>query len=117
MDIEYPGFGTIVVEGTRFDHDVVIEAGAVRARDKGPSRRLKGQFGHTPLSAAESIPWLGDKLIIGSGHSGRLPVLDGVREAAAAHGVELVEMGTADACDLIRRMNHSDVYAILHVTC
>ena len=48
MDIEYPGFGVIEVEGTRYNHDVVIEAGAVRKRDKGPSRS-RGGSGHTPL--------------------------------------------------------------------
>ncbi len=47
MDIEYPGFGEIVVEGTRFEHDVVIEKGVVRPRDKGPSRAHKRPGTHT----------------------------------------------------------------------
>jgi hypothetical protein len=57
MEINYPGFGTIEVAGERFDHDVVIEDGEVRARHKAPSKAFKAGTGHTPLSASEDIPW------------------------------------------------------------
>ncbi len=117
MDVEYPGFGTIVVEGSRFDHDVVIEAGVVRARDKGPSKGLKARFGHTPLSAAEDIPWSRPQLIIGSGYSGRLPILPEVEAAAEERGIVLVVVPTAQACSLLQALAASDVNAILHVTC
>ena len=62
MDVEYPGFGRIVVTGTEYDHDVVVEAGRVRARDKRPSHSLKVRYGHTPLSAAEEIPATASRL-------------------------------------------------------
>lgn len=117
MDVSYPGFGTIVVDGRRYDHDVVIEGGKVRARDKGPSRSLKGRFGHTPLSAGEAIPWSGRRLVVGTGHSGRLPVMDDVRAAATDRGVELVELPTAGACELLGDLEPADVHAVLHVTC
>lgn len=45
MDVTYPGFGTIEVDGQRYDHDIVVEHGTVRARDKSPSRSRKGSFG------------------------------------------------------------------------
>ncbi|MDH3499479.1 MAG: hypothetical protein OEM97_05105 [Acidimicrobiia bacterium] len=117
MDIEYAGFGRIIVDGTRFDHDVVIEAGAVRARDKTPSRAVTSGSGHTPLSAAEDIPWSGPQLVIGSGYSGRLPIRSDVHERAAELGVELVVLPTAEACSLLRRRHASEITAILHVTC
>ena len=66
MDVEYPGYGAIVVEGKRFEHDVVVEAGEVRRRDKGPSKARRGQYGHTPLSAGEEIPWSLPRLVIWS---------------------------------------------------
>lgn len=116
MDVDYPGFGSIIVAGTRYDHDVVIEAGAVRPRDKGPSR-LRAAGGHTPLSVAESIPWSGSTLVIGTGASGRLPVLAEFEEEARARSVELLVMPTADACSYLRDVAASDAYAILHVTC
>ena len=38
MDAEFVGFGEIVIDGTAYSHDVIIEKGAVRKRRKGPSR-------------------------------------------------------------------------------
>ena len=117
MDVEYPGFGTIIVDGTRYDHDGVIESGEVRPRNKGPSKAAKARFGHTPLSAAEDLPWSGPRLVIGSGHSARLPIMDDVRAAAAKRGVTLEVMPTAAACALLRTLEGSEVNAVLHVTC
>jgi hypothetical protein len=117
MHIQYPGFGSIVVDGTTYDHDVVIDGGAIRARTKEPSRQHKAKYGHTPLSAAEDIPWSSERVIIGTGAAGRLPIMDEVRDQAAARGVELVTMPTAQACELLATVAPQDVCAILHVTC
>jgi len=117
MDVEYPGFGIIVVEGTRYDHDVVVEDGVVRRRKKGPSREHRGRYGHTPLSAAEDLPWSKPRLIVGTGYSGRLPIMDEVATTAAEAGVELKTMPTADACALLRTLDAAAVNAVLHVTC
>lgn len=115
MDVEYPGFGTIVVAGTRYDHDVVVEAGHVRPRDKKPSKHLRSRFGHTPLSAEEDIPWSRARLVIGTGFSGSLPITAELRDKAEERGVELVTLPTADACALLRTLD--DANAVLHVTC
>lgn len=117
MDVTYPAFGSIVVDGERYDHDVVIEDGTVRVRDKGPSRAKKAELGHTPLTAAEPLPWSRPRLIIGSGYSGRLPVLDDVHDAASNHGVVVEVMPTAEACRLLRELDARDANAVLHVTC
>ena len=50
-------FGEIEVEGKRYTHDVVIDGGKVRKRKKGPSKEFREQFGHTPLSVGEEIPF------------------------------------------------------------
>lgn len=117
MDIDYPRFGEIVVEGQRYPHDVMIEGGEVRPRDKGPSKQSKARYGHTPLTAAESIPWTGERLIIGSGYAGRLPVVEDVLDEARRRGVELVVVSTAEACEMLASIDPADVYAVLHVTC
>jgi hypothetical protein len=49
-------FGDLRIEGERFERDVVIEAGRIRRRRKGPSKARRGEFGHTPLTSAEDIP-------------------------------------------------------------
>ena len=117
MDVEYPGFGEIVIAGVRFDADVVLEAGQARRRNKGPSKAYRDRFGHTPLSADEAIPWSAPRLVIGTGADGRLSVMEEVRELAKAWGVELVELPTAEACQLMRTARRKEVNAILHVTC
>ena len=117
MRIEYPAFGRIIVDGVEYDHDIVIEAGAVTARSKRPSKPLRSRYGHTPLSEAETIPWSHPRLIIGSGYSGRLPITPGVHESATAQGVTLEVMPTAEACAMLRDLDTVDCNAILHVTC
>ena len=75
-------FGLVEIDGQTYDHDVVIDRGRVTRRKKGPSKAYRDQFGHTPLSLDEQIPWRGHKLIIGTGASGQLPVMDAVLEEA-----------------------------------
>ncbi len=117
MDVTYPGFGSIQIEGVRFDHDVIVEAGVVRRRRKGPSRPYRGRFGHTPLSIGEDIPWSAPHLVIGTGASGRLPVMDEVVAEAARRGVAMTVVPTAEACALLRSGAAPEANAILHVTC
>ncbi|MGD2043692.1 MAG: MTH938/NDUFAF3 family protein [Acidimicrobiia bacterium] len=117
MDIEYPAFGTIIVNGEKYEHDVILENGRVRARDKGPSRSLKSSHGHTPLSAREDIPWSTSKLVIGSGYSGRLPVLPEIEEEAQKRNIELTVMPTASAVETLNAAEEGSVNAVLHVTC
>jgi hypothetical protein len=117
VDVEFPGFGGIVIAGERFEHDVVVEAGHVRRRRKGPSKRYRDRFGHTPLSADEEIPWSARLLVVGTGANGRLPLMPEVWEQATARGVELIALPTPEACLRLRSLAERDTNAILHVTC
>jgi hypothetical protein len=116
MQYEYPSFGVIVIDGDRYEHDVVVD-GRVSARDKGPSKPLKKGYGHTPLSADETIPWSKSTLVVGTGHSGRLPVVPAIEAEAKRRGVDLVILPTSQAVDLLNQSDAGDVNAILHVTC
>ena len=40
-------FGSIRIDGKAYDHDVVVDCGKVHKRKKKPSRRFRGEFGHT----------------------------------------------------------------------
>jgi hypothetical protein len=116
MHFERYEFGSIQVDGTTFDHDLVIDRGEIRKRRKGPSRELRSRFGHTPLSIREDIPWDCRRLVIGSGAAGSLPIVDDVTEEAARRGVELVVLPTAEAIEELERAP-ADTNAILHLTC
>ena len=117
MKARLVAFGEVEIEGQRFTRDVVIDAGRIRPRRKGPSKVLRDQFGHTPLSAAEDIPWGGPRLIVGTGAQGSLPVAPDVYHEAARRGVDVVAVPTSDACRLLADLRRRDVYAVLHVTC
>ncbi len=110
-------FGEIEVNGERYDHDVVIEAGEVRKRKKGSSKCFRDEYGHTPLSAEEDIPWGGRQLIVGTGVYGKLPIMPAVEEEAVRRGIKLVALPTEQACQLLGSVTRREIYAVLHVTC
>jgi hypothetical protein len=115
MRFERFSFGSIQIDGVTYDHDVVIDHGEVRTRRKGPSKRFREEFGHTPLSIEEDIPWHCHRLVIGTG-TGALPVMTQVREEARRRNIELVIEPTARAIELLEQQS-ADTNAILHVTC
>jgi hypothetical protein len=117
MHARLVSFGQIEIDGRYFSHDVVVEAGRVRRRKKGPSKAHRGTYGHTPLSVAEAVPWTGARLIVGTGAYGQLPVVPELYHEAARRGVELVALPTSEACLLVSDSNPAEFSAILHVTC
>jgi hypothetical protein len=112
-------FGEIEIDGRRIAHDVVVDGGTIRRRKKGPSKAARDAYGHTPLTAAEEIPWgpRGSRLIVGTGADGMLPIADDLWADAKRRGVEVVAVPTDDACRLLEEIRPEDARAVLHVTC
>jgi hypothetical protein len=108
-------FGTLRIDGSVYEQDVVIDRGKVRKRKKTPSRKFRDEFGHTPLSIEEKIPWKCHRLVIGTGAYARLPVMKEVKLEAERRQVELVIVPTGEAIRLMEE--ESAANAILHVTC
>ena len=117
MEARWIEFGQVEIEGQRCAHDVVIDAGRVTKRSKKPSKPYRQQYGHTPLSIAEKIPWGGEQLIVGTGASGSLPIMPDVWAEAKQRGIELLAVPTQEALQLLGTIEAKDVHAILHVTC
>jgi len=117
MRAEVLGFGEIEVDGERYDYDLVIEAGEVKKRTKGVSKRFRDQYGHTPLSAEEDLPWGGKQLIVGTGVYGKLPIMPAVEAEAKRRGIKLVAVPTEQACELLGSVKRRETFAVLHVTC
>jgi hypothetical protein len=109
-------FGSIQLDGVTYEHDVVIDRGSIRKRKKKPSKPFRSSYGHTPLSAAEDIPWQCRRLVVGTGAHGALPIMDEVEREARARKVELVQVPTAQAIEELAR-GGKETNAILHVTC
>jgi hypothetical protein len=115
MHFDKFSFGTLRIDGGTYEQDVVIDRGEIRKPKKTPSRRFRDEFGHTPLSIEETIPWKCHRLVIGTGAYGRLPVMKEVQLEAERRHVELVIIPTSEAIRLIEK--ESAANAILHVTC
>jgi hypothetical protein len=109
-------FGSIEVDGKTYEHDLVVDRGRVRKRRKGPSKPFRQRYGHTPLSLAEDIPWNCQRLVVGSGADGALPVMEDVAAEAQHRGVKLVVLPTSQALEELGYAG-KDTNAILHVTC
>ncbi len=117
MKAKLVSFGEVDIDGERYDYDVVIEEGKVRKRSKKPSKAYREQYGHTPLSAAEDIPWHGKKLYIGTGTYGSLPIMPEVLKEAEKQGIKVIAKPTVEVCELVAELKPADINAILHVTC
>jgi hypothetical protein len=116
MRISDVSFGSIRIDGTRYQNDVVIDRGRMRERRKKPSKRFRDRFGHTPLSIEERIPWECRRLIVGTGMQGALPVMDEVRREAIRRRVELLVFPTSEAVEVLQA-HPGRTNAILHLTC
>jgi hypothetical protein len=106
---------SIRIDGTIYEHDVVIDGGRIRKRKKKPSKRFRDAFGHTPLSVEEEIPWKCRRLVIGTG-TGALPVMEEVKQEAKRRKINLVVLPTAKAIEALKK-EPDKTNAILHVTC
>jgi hypothetical protein len=109
-------FGSVRVDGVTYDYDLVMDRGKIRKRNKAASRKLREAYGHTPLSAAEDIPWRCRRLVIGTGADGALPVMQEVRDEARRRKVDLVVLPTAEAIGVLTgAAAHTN--ATLYLTC
>ena len=109
-------FGLVRVDGVTYDHDLIIDRGKIRKRKKAASRKFRDAYGHTPLSAAEDIPWRCRRLVIGTGADGGLPVMTQVRDEARRRKIDLVVLPTAEAIGVLSQTS-KDTNAVLHLTC
>ena len=109
-------FGSVRVDGVTYDHDLIIDRAKIRKRKKGASRQFRSAYGHTPLSAAEDIPWKCRRLVVGTGAHGGLPIMEEVEREAQTRQVELLVVPTPRAIEEVAKAG-KETNAILHVTC
>jgi hypothetical protein len=105
MPFDAFSFGSLQIDGVAYEHDVVIDRGEIRKRKRKtkPSKKFREEYGHTPLSAEEEIPWKCRRLVVGTGAYGRLPVMDDVKLEAERRKVELVLLPTTEAIKALKQ--------------
>lgn len=116
MRFEDFSFGSIRIDGVTYEYDVVIDRGEIRKRKKKPSKQFQNDYGHTPLSIKESLPWKCRRLVVGTGVYGQLPVMTEVKREAERRKVELLVSPTSQAIEALRQ-DTDETNAILHLTC
>ena len=116
MRFEQFSFGSIRIDGVTYEHDVVIDRGEISKRKKKASKQFREAYRHTPLSVEEKIPWKCRRLVIGTGASGALPVMNDVKLEAERRKVELLILPTVQAIEVLSK-DPAETNAILHVTC
>ncbi|MCJ7448515.1 MAG: hypothetical protein MUO72_12570 [Bacteroidales bacterium] len=114
MKVKNLSFGSITIDEETYVKDVIIDNGSIKKRKKAESKKYSNRFGHTPLSPDEYIPWKCKRLIVGTGHSSSLPVMDEVFDIAVRKCVKLIIMTTPEA---IKHINDPHTNLILHLTC
>ena len=91
--------------------------GSSASGKKNRSKKFRDAFGHTPLSTKEKIPWKEcNRLIIGTGANGALPVMDEMKIEAKRRKIDLVILPTVEAIEELSE-NPRKTNTIIHVTC
>jgi hypothetical protein len=96
----YPS-GPVRADGVTCDHDLIIDRGKIRQRNKGASRQLRGADGHTPPPAAEDTPRRCRRPVIGTGAAGAPPAMKDLCEQARRREAGLVIVPTAHAISVL----------------
>ena len=121
MIIEKTKFGSIVIDGKKYTHDLYINVdSSIEKRKKELSRPLSK--GHTVLGP-EEIKLLLDQnpetLVIGKGQFGQLPIPKETRELLNNYNVIVIEDKLPIVIHLFNKLKEENakVVAILHLTC
>jgi hypothetical protein len=111
-------FGSITIEGEKFEHDVVIRLGGrVKKRKKKLSKAVYGSSHTLSLEEAKHVYQEGaERLIIGTGQTGLVKLSDEASGYFEKKGCRVELMRTPDA---IRAWNDAkgEVIALFHITC
>jgi hypothetical protein len=116
MDFSKFHLGRIGIDGVTYERDVVIDRGRIRKRKKKLSKRFRQEFGHTPVSVEEEIPWNCKRLVIGREDMDRSRWMNEVKLEARRRKVALLILPTDEAIETLANQPKG-TNAILHVTC
>ncbi len=116
--IDRTEFGSITIEGTPIEHDVIIRLqGEVKKRKKKLSKAIYGTSHVVSLDEAKHVYQKGaERLVVGAGQEGMLKLSDEAAGYFKDHGCQVDVLPTGQA---IHTWNEADgaVIGLFHVTC
>jgi hypothetical protein len=116
--IDSAKFGSITIDGSNIEHDVLIRlSGEIKKRKKKLSKAVFGTSHIISLEEAEHIFEKGaERLIIGSGHNGNVTLSKEASEYFKKKEVQVDLSPTPDAIHLWNKAKGS-IIGLFHVTC
>lgn len=124
MKIEDTSFGEIIVDGEKYDHDIVITPSQIERRKKWITKNKHGTS--HKFTREEMEEYLGNLevedieiAVIGTGQYGKLGLLKETRELLEEKGIETVERKTPEAIEFFNenKKPRERKLGIFHVTC
>jgi hypothetical protein len=116
--IDKTKFGSITVEGTRFEHDIIIRLnGKIKKRKKKLSKAIYGTSHIISRDEASHVYESGaHQLIIGAGQQGMVKLSDEAADYFRKHQCDATLLPTPQA---IKAWNEAadDTIGLFHVTC
>jgi hypothetical protein len=111
-------FGSITVDGTRYEHDIIIRlSGKVRKRRKALSKAIYGTSHVIGLAEVQELyrP-LAERLIIGTGQEDQVRLSEEAAQFLTEHKCQVDLWPTAKA---VKKWNEAEghVLALFHITC
>jgi hypothetical protein len=118
MTIEGTAFGSITVDGTTYEHDVIIRiSGEVMKRKKRLSKQYYGTSHVISKDEAKFVFEKGcDQLIVGSGQMGNVDLSPEAEAYFAKKGCEVLLLPTPEAIDAFNK-SRARKAGLFHVTC
>ncbi len=112
--IDSYSFGSIVVEGKRYTHDIIVFPGKVKEewwRKEGHSLSLE--------DLEEVIEFSPEILVVGTGYFGVMKVPEEVKEALERKGISVIVEKTKQAVETFNRLlkEGKKVVGAFHLTC
>jgi hypothetical protein len=116
--IEDTWFGSITVEGTRYEHDIIIRlSGKVRRRNKQLSKAIYGTSHKISLDEIRDLyRKRAERLVVGTGQEGQVQLSPEAAEYLAAKGCEVFLLPTPEAIQCWNEAE-GEVLGLFHITC
>jgi hypothetical protein len=118
LKIDKTKFGSITIDGEKYEHDVLIRMGGkVEKRKKKLSREVYGTSHMISLAEAEFVYQEGaENLIIGSGQSGLVKLSDEAAAFFKEKGCKIELLPTPEAIQAWNEAGKATI-GLFHVTC
>lgn len=110
--IDHYEFGSITIDGKRYDHDVIIFKGKVSSWWRETSHSVSGKDIDALLAEKPKT------IIFGTGASGCMNVPKETQDFLIKKGIEVIVLRTSEASQKFNELSGSkDIAAALHLTC